>query len=118
MLDDEITEYDFINTAFNSKDVADSNNQSRICFELQSNHSEGGGAPEVTEFELLEVSYDRIGKEGTVEISYEVYFYWGCSDMNNSQDFKLQCSFSIDVASLTLGLYIPDAVIRDTFEEF
>lgn len=97
---------------------ADESNYSRICFNLESYHWSDGGAPDVTDFEIADVTFNEITRSGTVDLEYVVYFYYGCEDMNSDSEQEQTLKFEIDASSSTLTLTIEEKYGRDTLDEF
>ena len=67
-------------------------------------HDSDGGAPEITDFEIVNVEYNYKSKTGKVEISYWVYRYYGCADLNTETDDYESWRFQIDAKNNLLVL--------------
>lgn len=122
LLDDEITIHEFLSDIFWARveNMEDNSNSMLICNELLHNHQGDGGAPEVNDFEFEpeDCSFDSKTKTGSVVLRYSVYHYYGCSDMDSSNETYETATFEINVKERFIELNIPEAVQRDTFEEF
>ncbi|RYE26995.1 MAG: hypothetical protein EOP45_02615 [Sphingobacteriaceae bacterium] len=113
MLDDEITDFEFIEEVIrHNKDA-----KSKVCFELWQNHA-GEGAPSVDDFEITEVFFDNNYRHGTIAVDYVINFYFGCDGMNNSAEVSETINFDLNLIEKSITFMIPDNLERDTVDEF
>ena len=76
------------------------------------------GSPEYSDFEIVDYSYDITTQKGKVELTYDVYLFFGCSDMNQEYDKYEKVPFELDTIN---GKLILDFLILDkknTIDEF
>ena len=109
--DGEISPMEFIEPILQKVDHHDdpgAGNASQIINRLLSYHDSDGGAPEISDFDVVEVSYDESTKSGKIEISYWIYRYYGCSDLNTSDDDYETWTYKIDVENCMLIIDIID----------
>ena len=120
LFDEEITIGELLVEKLYESDSDHEGIYNEICRQLQSYHDDEGGAPEVSDFEIIpdDCRFDFTSKKGKVTLQYTVYFYFGCSDLNRDYDSHETCDFRIDTISESLTLYINEKLRRDTVEEF
>lgn len=116
LLDEELTIEDFLNEILNENDELD-RTHSRICGILAEYHI-GEGSPSVDEFEIENEVFDLDTLSGSFLLTYIVYLYFGCDDINNSNDWDQDIAFTINKSDWTLELDFPVKPVRDTYEEF
>ena len=110
LLVNEITTDDFINETLQQRVAA-------ICELLKYNHLDDGGSPEIDEFKIAELTYNPATQTGSVQLSYDIRFFWGCSGIKKTQASKERCAFIIHPEKLTLSLTVPEKLVRDMHEE-
>ena len=77
---------------------------------LLSYHSDQGGAPDISDYDLDEdeIWFDSATLKGSFSISYLVSYYYGCVDMNNSETFEMSWNISIDLKNETITFTGPE----------
>ncbi len=111
LIDGEISALEFIKPILeegSDYDDPDGGNRGQIINQLMSYHDSDAGAPEINDFDLIEVSFDYKKRTGKIEISYWIYRYYGCSDLNNEEDDYETWAFEINVKEKVVVVHAPD----------
>lgn len=112
-LEQEISDYEFIEEVMHTPIAA----RQSVCAELLQNYI-GEGAPSCEDFNIEEVNFDHHTRTGTIAVRFEINFYYGCEDINNSRKFSETISFKLDFAAKQIAFTIPEDIKRNTIDEF
>lgn len=69
---------------------------SEMCGRLMSYHSDDGGAPDVSDYEIVDVKFNYDTLKGSFETEFQVYYFYGCSDLNNDEEDSIMWDFTIN----------------------
>lgn len=116
LLDNEIEILEFLVSILTQSDE-DGGVHRRICDTLASYHGYHG-SPSVEDFELEDAVFNRNLKKGEATVTYDVDLYFGCADLNRSDDDYQRVGFQINTEDWTLSLSFPERPERDTVDEF
>ncbi|WCT10862.1 hypothetical protein [Mucilaginibacter jinjuensis] len=97
----QISFTDFLNKVFNYNE---GKNYLQMCAALKAYHHQNGGAPEVLEFEITQVSYNAGTLSGSFNCKFKVSFFFGCDDLHIDKNDTISWEFKIDDHSCTLHL--------------
>ena len=94
------------------------NHKSEITDGLLEYHKDAGGSPIIPRFEITEYSFDSATNTGKIKFKYEVFFTFGCADLNPSEVATETSKFEIDAENKKVILFLTDHITRDTLDEF
>lgn len=77
-----------------------------------------GGSPTVDEFIITDCKYDERKKSGRVCFEFSVNYWFGCSDIDSTEDGHEIVNFTLDIENSKISLHFPKPVIRTTDGEY
>jgi len=95
----------------------DGGNAGEVIRQLMSYHDTEGGAPEIDNFEVVDVEYDHSTKTGKIELIYWVSRHYGCDDLDSIQTDDEEWRFKLDIDSNNIILNAPDYEILSPADE-
>lgn len=113
LINGEITIEDFLIGLLND---FDDENHKAICQRLIAYHSDAGGAPEVTEFEIEDIEFNPKDLSGSFECGFSIHFHYGCDDFDKERPASIKWQFKIDTANELIHLTGEEQLIRDPDE--
>ncbi|MEI5984906.1 hypothetical protein VJ786_08325 [Sphingobacterium sp. PU5-4] len=97
---DEESFYEFIKNIikdFSKKSSTGENVEGMILNYMLSLDQSEHGAPEISDYTLETLNANLNTLEGNFELCYSVYYYYGCDDLTQDSDKKLDFDFTIDL---------------------
>ena len=95
----------------------DGGNAGYIIRQLISYHDSEGGAPEIDNFDVVDVEYDYSAKIGKVEITYYISRNYGCDDLNSITTDYETWPFKLDIRNCLVIVDAPDYETLSPSEE-
>ena len=99
LLNKDLTIEEFLDYLFNDEEDV---SYTEMCGRLIGYHDTEGGAPEVTDFEILEAEFDDTTLTGSFDTEFTAHFNYGCDDYNKEKDDTITWDFKIDKENLVV----------------
>jgi hypothetical protein len=121
LIDDLINIQSFLYQTLNDGDPTDEFSDcplDEIGHFFLSSQSTDGGAPEISELELIYADLNDDYLTGKVSFEYIIGYYYTCSDMNSEVEHQDTCSFTIDTKENKVILDFFELPTRSTKDEY